>query len=86
MPKDLRNLPIAITGASSGIGAATAIACAAAGMPVALAARRIDKLESVAKAIRDAGGKAIFVECDVTNTVDAKRLDLQRFCQRRLWR
>jgi short-subunit dehydrogenase len=67
MPHDLRNLPIAITGASSGIGAATALACARAGMPVALAARRTDKLEHVASQIRSAGGRVIAVACDVTN-------------------
>lgn len=67
MPKDLTGLPIAIAGASSGIGAATALACARAGMPVALGARRLDKLEGVAKRITDAGGRAIVVECDVTD-------------------
>ena len=67
MPADLDGLPIAITGASSGIGAATARACAAAGMPVALAARRLDRLESLAHEITDAGGRAVAVECDVTN-------------------
>ena len=71
---DLAGKPIAITGASSGIGAVTALACARAGMPVALAARRTDKLEAICKAITDAGGKAIAVECDVTKPDDCKRL------------
>jgi len=65
MAIDLRNKPIAITGASSGIGAATAIACARAGMPVALGARRIDKLETIVKQIRSEGGRAIAVPMDV---------------------
>lgn len=70
----LTNLPIAITGASSGIGAATAIACAQAGMPVALAARREEKLRDVAEIIERAGGKAIVVACDVAKKEDCERL------------
>ena len=45
---DLANKTIVITGGSSGIGAATAIECARAGMNVVLAARRRDRLEAVA--------------------------------------
>lgn len=71
---DLRGKPIAITGASSGIGRATAIACAAAGMPVAVAARRVDKLEAVAREITAAGGRAIAVACDVDKPADCQRL------------
>jgi NADP-dependent 3-hydroxy acid dehydrogenase YdfG len=41
MPHDLSEKAIAITGASSGIGEATALACAAAGAAVALGARRM---------------------------------------------
>jgi short-subunit dehydrogenase len=74
MPKDLTNLPIAITGASSGIGMATAIACARAGMPVALAARRADKLEALAKQIRREGGRAIAVQVNVDNPADCETL------------
>ncbi len=66
MPKiNLQNKPIAITGASSGIGAATAIECARAGMPVVLGARRVEKLNDVAERIRAGGGRAEVVECDV---------------------
>lgn len=74
MPRSLAGLPIAITGASSGIGAATAIACAAAGMPVALAARRLDKLREVEREITRAGGKAISVTCDVDAPEDGEKL------------
>lgn len=74
MPNDLRNLPIAITGASSGIGAATAVACARAGMPVAIAARRADKLDAVAQQIRQQGGKVITVACDVTKPEECAAL------------
>ena len=66
--------PVAVvTGASSGIGAATAIALAAAGYDVVLGARRVDKLTDVAHRIGDAGGSARVVELDVTDqdTVDA---------------
>jgi NADP-dependent 3-hydroxy acid dehydrogenase YdfG len=50
--------PAVITGASSGIGAATALTLAAAGFPVALAARRTDRCQALAEQIRDAGGEA----------------------------
>lgn len=62
---DLAGKPIAITGASSGIGAATAIECARAGMPVVLGARRVEKLEAVAERVRGMGGEAEVVRCDV---------------------
>lgn len=75
MPRvELSGLPIAITGASSGIGAATALACARAGMPVALGARRVDRLEALAEQIRAGGGRAIAVACDVNAPDDAARL------------
>ncbi|HMN41441.1 MAG TPA: SDR family NAD(P)-dependent oxidoreductase [Phycisphaerales bacterium] len=74
MSIDLSGRPIAITGASSGIGAATAVACARAGMPVALGARRIDRLEAVAGAIRSAGGRAVCVGVDVTRPEDCRVL------------
>ncbi len=74
MTIDLTNKPIAITGASSGIGRATAIACAKAGMPVALAARRLDKLEQVVAEIRALNGRAIAVEADVTKPDHCARL------------
>ena len=68
MPKtSLQGKPICITGASSGIGAATAIACARAGMPVVLAARRTDRLEALADQIRASGGQALPIACDVTD-------------------
>lgn len=59
--------PAVVTGASSGIGAATALALSAAGHPVALGARRTDKCEEVATAIRDAGGEAVVHPLDLTD-------------------
>lgn len=53
MDIDLSGRAIAITGASSGIGEATALACAAAGASVALAARRTDRIEALAQRIAD---------------------------------
>jgi NADP-dependent 3-hydroxy acid dehydrogenase YdfG len=60
-----------VTGASSGIGAATALALAGRGAAVALAARRRDRLESVAGDIRGQGGTALVLESDVTDEAQA---------------
>src|SRR5215468_7974592 len=76
MGADLRGKPIAITGASSGIGAATAIECARAGMPVAIGARREDKLREVAELVRRAGGagtRVITVVIDTCKPEDCRR-------------
>ncbi len=64
---DLSGRTIAITGASSGIGAATAEACARAGMDVVLAARRAERLEAVAARVRGTGRRAELVVGDVTD-------------------
>jgi NADP-dependent 3-hydroxy acid dehydrogenase YdfG len=61
-----------VTGASSGIGAATARALAAEGAAVALAARRVDRLEELAQEIRASGGTALPIEADVTARADAE--------------
>ncbi|MEM6757288.1 MAG: SDR family NAD(P)-dependent oxidoreductase [Planctomycetota bacterium] len=65
--RDLSGKVIVITGASAGIGAATAEACGRAGMGVVLSARRTDKLAEVAERVRAAGGEAWVVACDVTD-------------------
>ena len=56
-----------VTGASSGIGAATAGALAAEGAIVALVARRLDRLEELAREIGESGGTALPIEADVTD-------------------
>ena len=65
MSIDLSNQVIAVTGASSGIGEATALACARAGAAVALAARRTERIEALAERIAAEGGRAIAVSTDV---------------------
>ena len=59
--------PAVVTGASSGIGAATVMAMAAAGHPVALGARRTDRCEEVAARVREAGGEAVVHALDLTD-------------------
>ena len=63
-----------VTGASSGIGAATAIAFGREGMRTALFARRPERLENAANAVRAAGGQAIVVAGDVCVPADVERL------------
>jgi NADP-dependent 3-hydroxy acid dehydrogenase YdfG len=60
-----------ITGASSGIGEATARRLSAEGASVSLVARRRDRLEALASELRDAGGKALVIEADVTQQAAA---------------
>jgi NADP-dependent 3-hydroxy acid dehydrogenase YdfG len=63
-----------VTGASSGIGEATARALAAEGAAVAVAARRKDRLEELVSRIEGDGGKALAIEADVTDQQQATEL------------
>jgi NADP-dependent 3-hydroxy acid dehydrogenase YdfG len=71
MTKVLDGTVALVTGASSGIGAATATALAAQGAAVALAARRRDMLEQLAASIGDQGGTALVLEADITDEEQA---------------
>ncbi len=70
----LRGRVVAITGASAGIGRATADQCAAEGAAVVLSARRSDRLDEIARAIVERGGRALAVPGDVTNESDMDAL------------
>ena len=63
-----------ITGASSGIGEATAIKLAEAGISVVLATRRRELLEALHAKITDAGGSALMVETDVTSRAQVEAM------------
>jgi NAD(P)-dependent dehydrogenase (short-subunit alcohol dehydrogenase family) len=63
-----------VTGASRGIGAATAEAIAAAGAHVVLAARDREALDAVARRVRDGGGEATVAATDVSDVSDVERL------------
>lgn len=86
MARDLRGKVLLVTGASSGIGAATALEAGRAGMRVMLAARRAAKLEAVAQRVRDAGAtsgaEAATIVTDITSEAQVRRMidaTVQRF-------
>ncbi len=70
----LQGKVVLITGASSGFGAAAARLFAAEGCRVVLSARRLERLEALAEAIRAEGGQALAVACDVTRQEEIEAL------------
>jgi NADP-dependent 3-hydroxy acid dehydrogenase YdfG len=74
MADGLQGTVALVTGASSGIGEATARDLAARGAAVAIAARRKERLDALAREIEDGGGRALAVECDVTDQEQAQAL------------
>jgi NADP-dependent 3-hydroxy acid dehydrogenase YdfG len=71
---DIEGKVVAITGASSGIGEATALLLAERGATVVLGARRTERLDKLVDDIRDRGGRAVSLSTDVTRREDLERL------------
>ena len=74
MGNNIEGKVVVITGASSGLGEATARMLSAQGAAVVLGARRVDRIEALAKELSDAGGKALALQTDVTRAADVQRL------------
>jgi NADP-dependent 3-hydroxy acid dehydrogenase YdfG len=74
MSDNITGKVIVITGASSGMGEATARDLAAKGAKVVLGARRVDRLDAVVRDIAEAGGQATAVATDVTKLEEVQKL------------
>ena len=72
MSESLEGTVALVTGASSGIGEATALVLAEAGAAVAVAARRKDRLDDLVRRIEQKGGRAVALEVDVTDRGQAE--------------
>lgn len=72
MAYDLSGKVVAITGASSGIGEATALLCARSGAAVALGARRADRIDALAQRIEAEGGVAAAIPVDIASEDQAR--------------
>jgi NAD(P)-dependent dehydrogenase (short-subunit alcohol dehydrogenase family) len=76
--KSFENKTVLITGGTSGIGKATALAFAKEGANVAISGRRLPEGEEVARQITQLGGRGLFVQGDV-----AREQDISRWSRRR---
>jgi len=74
MSRNIEGKVVVITGASSGLGEATARMLASQGASVVLGARRAERLESLAKELTANGGKALAVTTDVTDRTQVRKL------------
>lgn len=74
LSKNIEGKVIAITGASSGIGEATAFHLASKGAIVVIAARRVQKLQSIVEKITSEGGKSLYLKVDVTKQKEVEAL------------
>ena len=74
MSNNIEGKVVVITGASSGLGEAAARHLSAQGASVVLGARRVERLQSLAKDLSREGGKALAVETDVSNCDAVKKL------------
>ena len=74
MSNNIEGKVVVITGASSGLGEATARHLSAQGATLVLGARRTDRIESLAAALSASGGKALAITTDVTHCDQVKRL------------
>jgi len=74
MSNNIKGKVVVITGASSGLGEATARLLSAEGASVVLGARRVERLQSLANELTASGGKALAVTTDVTHCDQVKRL------------
>ena len=72
--QNIKGKVVVITGASSGLGEATARLLSAAGASVVLGARRVDRIQSLADELNAKGGKALALATDVTNHDQVKKL------------
>jgi len=72
--KNFKNKVVLVTGASSGIGRATAFAFAKEGAKVVVAARRVKEGEETVELIKKAGGEGLFIQTDVTQEKQVKNL------------
>jgi NADP-dependent 3-hydroxy acid dehydrogenase YdfG len=72
MAGKLKDKVAIVTGASSGIGEATALALAAEGAKVVIAARRTDRLETLTKRIKESGGEVLSITADVADEAQVR--------------